>query len=416
MARRRDRALVWCFVALVAVRVVAVVVTLDGAATGGRQTVLDGDVRRFHAIASKRGTPYADFKVEYPPLTLAAIEALNGSTVGQTTTRLMWSQLVLDLAIAAIVAWGWGRRAALLYLVLGLAFVWYPFLYLRLDLLSVALAVGGSALLRRRRVVSGAALVGLACFAKLWPIALAPGFVVRRSLRAVVTFVTVGVTGVVLWLGWVGRRGPIQVLTFRGARGWQIESTVGAVVHLLADSSAKIERGAARIGVVPAWARAAFPLQGITLVGVVWFLAGRVRRPPASVVDGVAPVAAITALLLCATILSPQYVSWLLPFAAIAAAGGEQAMGWLAGIAAFLSTLGLNLVKELNAGSVPAMAVVMARNAVLLVLFVTAVTRLVHVGRRRADLRVTIPARASVGVAARSMPVGEEQPARRSAS
>jgi hypothetical protein len=395
----RGRTTVWFFVALIVVRMVAVGIALSGDATGGRKTVLPGDVRRYHAIASKRGTPYRDFAVEYPPLTLAAIDAIDAPTVRQTASRLMWSQLVLDVVIAVILAWGWGRRTALVYLLLGLSFVWYPFLYLRLDLLSVALAVAGLALVRRRRVVTGAALVGLACFAKVWPVALAPGFAVRRSVRAVTAFVTVVATGAALWLGWVGDAGPIEVLTFRGARGWQIESTAGAVIHLLAVPAARIEQGAARIGVVPDWAALGLPLLGLVLLTAVWVLVARTRRFDARVVDGLGPVAAIAALLVCATLLSPQYVSWLLPFGAIAAASGEQWVGWLIGAVAALSTLGFDLVKELNRGEAFPMLVVLVRNALLLALLAVAIVRLVRLARNTAPVEE-----------ARTPPMGSTRP------
>ena len=59
----------------------AVGVALEGHATAGRHTVLNGDVRRYHRIAARRGTPYVDFEVEYPPLTLGAIDALDRGTL-----------------------------------------------------------------------------------------------------------------------------------------------------------------------------------------------------------------------------------------------------------------------------------------------------------------------------------------------
>ena len=378
----RGRTIVCLCAALVLLRVVIVGVALDQQATGGRHTVLPGDVRRFHQIARHRGTPYADFTVEYPPLTLAAIDALDGRTVRQATVHLMWSQVALDALIALLLAWGWGRRAALIYLLLGLAFAWYPFLYLRLDLLSVALAVGGLALLRRRFAATGGALVAVACFAKLWPLVLAPGFAARRSWRALAAFIAVGVTGAAVWVGWAGIDGPIQVLTFRGAKGWQIESTIGAFVHVFAGADAHIERGAARLGVVPDWARLGLPALALLGVGAVWWLVHRRPHAPVHVVDGVAPVAAIAILLVGATLLSPQYVSWLLPFAAIAAAGGEWAIGWLTALAAGLSTLDLNLVKEVNRGLEFPMIVVLLRNAVLIGLLVVAVVRVLQARRR----------------------------------
>src|SRR4029077_10984807 len=90
----------------------------------------------------------------------------------------------------------------------------------------------------------------------------------------------------------------------------------------------------------------------LALVGVagIWWLVRRRPSAPVHVVDGVAPVAAVSALLVGATVLSPQYVSWLLPFAAIAAAGGDRLIGWMTALVAGLSTLDLNLVKEVNSG------------------------------------------------------------------
>jgi Glycosyltransferase family 87 len=389
----RGGTIAWCCAALVLVRIVAVGVALDGHATRGRHTVLPGDVRRYHTIASRRGTPYADFAVEYPPLTLAAIDALDGGTVRRSTVRLMWSQVALDGVIALLLAWGWGRRAALAYLVLGLAFVWYPFLYLRLDLLSVALAVAGLALVRRRRPAAGGAAIAVACFAKVWPIALVPGLVARRSWRALAAFAAVGVAGTAAWVGWAGLDGPVQVLTFRGARGWQVESTIGSVVHVFAAADAHMESGAMRIGTVPGSLRLGLPLLGVLATIGVWWLLARVPRAAVHVVDGIAPLAAVAAVLVFATLLSPQYVSWLLPFAAIAAAGGERRIAALTGVVALLSTLGLDLVKEIDHGDPLAMAVVLARNAALLALLAVAVARLVRLARvRTTPVGIGIPA------------------------
>ena len=395
----RGRAIFWSVVALIAIRIAIVGVTLATPASPTRP-VLPGDVRRYHHIAAGRGTPYADFAVEYPPITLAAIDALDASSIHATAVRVMWTQLVLDLGVAAIVGWGWGRRVALLYLLLGLAFVWYPFLYVRLDLISVALAVGGVALVRRRKVVTGAGLVALACFAKIWPIALAPAFAVRRSWAAVTTFLSVGALGVAAWVGWAGFAGPVQVLTFRGAKGWQIESTVGAVIHAASSAQVHMESGAVRVGTVPDWARLGLPILGLLVVAAVWILATRIGSCEPRVLDGLAPVAAIAALLVCATILSPQYVSWLLPFAAIAAANGETVIGWLTGATALLSTLGVAVMHGMGGGGPLALTVVIVRNGVLVALLATAVVRLFQLARSEssvplADHRAPIGLRAA---------------------
>ena len=215
----------------------------------------------------------------------------------------------------------------------------------------------------------------------MWPLALVPGFVVRRSWRAVAAFVAVGITGAAAWIGWAGLEGPIQVLTFRGARGWQVESTIGAVVHVLAHTEARMERGAARIGVVPDPLRIALPVLGLLATVAVWWLLRRIPRAAVHVVDGIAPLAAVAAMLVCATLLSPQYVSWLLPFAAIATAGGERTIGWLTAAVALLSTAGLDAVHDITQGVPAAMALVLVRNGLLLALLAVAVTRLVRLAR-----------------------------------
>lgn len=399
------RAGVWtvtAVVGLVLLRVIVVVVALDSRATSAgpglhrRQlrdhaTVLPGDVRRYHRIATREGVPYRDFEVEYPPLTLAAIDVLDGHDVRASTVNLMWSQLVLDVAIAAVIGWAWGRRALVAYLVLGLAFLWYPFLYLRLDLLSVLLAVLALALVRQRRVIAGGAGLAIACFAKLWPAVLAPRLLARGSRRGLVAFGLVGAAGLAAWVGFTGTAGPEQVLTFRGADGWQIESTIGSLVHSFGRARARMEQGAMRAGIVPDAARIGLPILGLALVVLVWWLAARTRSGEDRLLDGLAPLGAVTALLVTATILSPQYVSWLLPFAAVAWARGERAAAALTGVAAFLSTLGLDLVKELNAGQSFPAAVVLARNAVLLALLVVVIARIVEIGRRSRRASAALP-------------------------
>jgi hypothetical protein len=354
------------FAVLIAVRVVAVPIALAERATDGRRTVLQGDVRRYHKIASARGAPYRDFMVEYPPVMFAAIELLDGTTVRETTVRVMWSQLLLDLGIALLVLWGWGSKASLAYLVLGLPFLLYPFLYLRLDLLSVALAVGGLALVRRRRPAWGGSALAVACFAKVWPVLLAPSLPVRRSVRGITAFIAAGIVGVGVWLLWAGTDSPVQVLTLRGARGWEIESTVGALLHTLGTQAVHGEAGAWRIGVVPGWARVAMPCGLLLATAAVWWTASRVRPLTRGVLDGLAPLAAIGAFLVLSPIVSPQYLCWLLPFGAVAWAHGERLAGWLTLGLVALSTADLLLIKELVDGQLFPEAIVLARNLLLL--------------------------------------------------
>ena len=326
---------------LIVARIAVVPITLDQAAAHGSHKVLTGDIRRFYKIATAPGTPYRDFQVEYPPLMYGAIKLLDSSTVNGATTATMWTQLVLDLAVAGLLAWGWGRRAGLAYLILGIPFLFYPFLYLRLDLLSVALAVAGLALVRHRRPALGGTALALACFAKVWPVLLVPSLLIRRSWRAVAACVGVGVAGLAAWIAWAGPNGLIQVLSMRGATGWEIESTVGGVVRTLSHDPIHLQRGAWRVGLAPSWA---FTLLGVlcaVAVVAVWVLAARRRPHGALVLDGYAALGAVSAFLLCSPLLSPQFIIWLLPFAAIVAARRDRLVGGLVMVIAALLGPGL---------------------------------------------------------------------------
>ncbi|HSO95373.1 MAG TPA: glycosyltransferase family 87 protein [Acidimicrobiia bacterium] len=380
-------------VLLIAARVAAVPISLSQDATKGRRKVLTGDVARFHTIALHRKTPYRDFPVEYPPLMLGAIEALDGGSLRTATVATMWSQLLLDLGVAALLFWGWGRRTAFAYLLIGLPFIVYPFLYLRLDLLSVALAVGGLALVRRRRPALGGAALALACFAKIWPVLLAPGLLVRRSWRAVAAFTAVGVAGMVGWVAWAGTDGPIQVLSMRGATGWEIESTVGAVVRAVTGDRVHIDHGAWRAGLMPGWAS---PLLGVMLFAAVvatWVLADRNRPHGAGVLDGTAALAAIGSFLLFSPLLSPQFLIWLVPFAAIVAARGDWLIGRLALVIVALSVVDLNVIQELvHTNSWWPQAIVLGRNVLLVTLVGICLARLVR-GARRPALGLAAPAK-----------------------
>jgi len=378
------------FLLLAGVRIAVVPIALSSDATApSKYRILPGDARRFHKIASHGGQPYRDFAVEYPPVMVAAIEVIDGGTFRSTTVRLMWSQLVVDLAIAAAVAWAWGRRAGIAYLVIGLPFLLYPFIYLRLDLLSVFLAVLGIALVRRRHQYAGGATLAIACFAKLWPVVLVPVLIVRRAWRALAAFAAVGAAGTAAWVAWGGIDGPVEVLTFRGAKGWEFESTVGALVRSAGGVTPHIERGAWRVGEVTSLVSGLLVLAMLAGLAAAWFLASRAKPRGTNVLDGLAPMAAITVFLVLSPLLSPQFLVWLLPFAAIAAAHGERLVTGLAFIVCGLSVALLALLPELIHGGTFALFVLMSRNAVLFALLAALTMRLVQsAGWRRAPAQL----------------------------
>jgi hypothetical protein len=389
-AREHDvcagRRVLVAIVALVAVRALILPVLLTDPLTTRANANLTGDVRRFHRIAESPGTPWRDFDVEYPPVMWAAIVVLDAPSLGWTTVNIVLSQFVCDIAIAAALAYAWGRRAALWYLALGATLVVFPFIYLRLDLLSVALAIWGFALVRRRRDVSGGALLAAACFAKLWPIVVLPMLVVQRRWRALAAVVVTGAIGLAAWVAAVGTTGLDQVLTFRGARGWEIESIGGMFVRAVTHDPVGVENGAWRIGISAVqWGK---PLTAVMLATVagLWALAWWRARDDV-LVEAITPLAAIAAFLAFSTLLSPQFVYWLLPFAAIAAAGRRQVPALIVGAIVLLSNVFLYAIKEVIWGETWAVALLVVRNALIVALLAWCVVVLVRAARRSREDR-----------------------------
>ncbi|MGZ4708346.1 MAG: hypothetical protein ACXWBN_06360, partial [Acidimicrobiales bacterium] len=153
---------VWALVAVLIVLRIAAAGYLVLSHTDREENILGGDAGRYHEIAETDRTPYRDFDVEYPPAALALIELTNGSDRAGTIERLVASQLILDFAVAALLVWAWDRRTALTYLVLSTPLLAFPFLYMRIDLLSVFLALLGLALVRKGWDKAGGASLAVA--------------------------------------------------------------------------------------------------------------------------------------------------------------------------------------------------------------------------------------------------------------
>ncbi len=280
-----------------------------------------GDNRRFREIAAAPGVPYRDADIEYPPLGWLYLELIGAPDDVTTGGRLLvLTQLVADLAVAAALAYGWGRRTAVAWLVLMLPLCWEGWIYGRFDLLAVALAMWGLALARRHRETLGGALVGLSAFVKAWPIVTVPGLAVEHRPRALRTSLLTLLIGGLGWLALGGPSGVAQVVSFRGATGWQVESTVGSVLLLDATRPSRSESGALRIGEQPGWAKVVLAVLLLGGIVIAWLLARRAARsggtsPAEAAVLG--NLVCVGLLLVLSPLLSPQYLVWLLPFVAI---------------------------------------------------------------------------------------------------
>ncbi len=269
------------------------------------------DVSRFVQLANSPGTPYRDFQVEYAPLQTLLVRMLFGTDLQHAIGRIVLLSALSDVALFLVIRRHWGDRAGVAYLALTLPMqVFLPF---RFDLVPVLLAVLAIALIRRGKHLGGGCLLGIAILTKVWPVALVPGLLGRRDITGAIACMVTTAIGVVGWVLVAGWDGPTQVATFRGASGWQIESTVGALVWI-AGSDYRYELGAIRTGSTQPWQTALLGVLTVAVVAACWLRARRRSVDPAGM-PAMAAVAAMTAL---SPVASAQYVSWIIPWAAIA--------------------------------------------------------------------------------------------------
>ena len=297
----------WTTRGLLALRVLALLVVVVGVPHWP-----DSAAHRYTEIAHLPGLPWRDHPVEYAIGDWILIRAVAWGSMGLTRALLAIVAFAADIAAWRAVAYGWGRAAATRYLWLGAPLL--AFIYRRSDLVAVALAAAGLALAARERERAGGVSLAAAVLTKIWPVVVAPAWALERRWKALTTAVIAIAAGALGWLILGGPEAFRQVSTFRGATGWEVGSTIGAI-EWARTGAVRFESGANRAGTVPTWAPLALGLLTIGLVTAIWLLARRRRQRPA----GAPALAAVAALLVCAPIFSPQYVAWLLPWAAIAA-------------------------------------------------------------------------------------------------
>jgi hypothetical protein len=275
--------------------------------------------------------PYRDFDFEYPPGALIPLRLAGGDDV-YLSLLMLGCALVCQLA-----AWaaggpiaGWSMAALP---VLAGALVRTHF-----DLLPTALALAGLALIlarpRRGALELGFVLLALGTMTKLWPAALAAvalcwllGRGERRvAARAAALFVVVALAAGIPFA--VLGDFPAAMVDFHLDRPVQIESTAATVLEIAGGSSVTgdpvrhdrfksngLDGGAA--GTVSALSTLALLVCGALILRLT------ARRPSREglVLGSLAITLAFVAF---SKVLSPQYVIWLLPLAAVAAGHGYR--------------------------------------------------------------------------------------------
>jgi hypothetical protein len=337
------------------------------------------DFDRYYEIGSAPGRPYVDHQAEHPIATVAVFRALARLPGGRAGFGfgVVGLDLIADAIIVCSLLWGWSELAAATFAVMLIPVL--DLFFNRVDPWSVAAATLAMAAWRRGtpRVLGIALAVGGGL--KLWPLVLAGTLFVpppggsgegtRFRKNGIAAFIaTAGaLAGCTLLLaGW---QGLSQVLTFRGASGWQIESVVGSVIHL-SGSAPRFESGSWRIGSTSGpISIALFVVAAPLCVWSSW-------RGARSDWIGTGWLAAVALLLLLSALFSAQYVIWLVPAAAIAWSEGARYSALLTALTVVLTAVFWSSFGAVITSHTPALTLVVLRNVGLLAVAVNALARL----------------------------------------
>lgn len=307
------------------------------------------DIERFLAIARDGGRAWRDTAVEYPPGSVIVFELLDRLSPSGAVGLVTAHRLLVVIALSADLAVAWllhrrDRRAGLSYLLLGLPLV--PMGLLRLDIVAALPAVAAVLLVARppavtervnepARLTAAGALVAVGAMIKLWPALLIPALWSTRRERAAAAAIAAGAVATAWWLLWADAGlDPIrQVVDLRGATGWQLES-VGGVLTTLADAvglrtlgpeeGVRLELNAFRIGTLIPWAVTVGRAVAVAAMAALAWRARRVANGPDLPVVAAVTLGCVAALIITSPLLSPQFLLWLTPWAALLMSDGHR--------------------------------------------------------------------------------------------
>jgi hypothetical protein len=329
----------------------------------------DGDVTELHgyghAVLDGR-LPYRDFPLEYPPgsIPLFTLPALGEYVTWYRVENLIGWALVLALT-GVLLAGVYGARRWNGLRLAGLAlvpFVLGPLALMRFDPWPTALVLAALLALLRRRPTLALALLAVGALVKTWPLLLVPLFLVHGAPRR-----SFAVFAGVFAAGWL----PFALLAHAGAynsavgqvnRHLEFES-VGASILFALDRPVHLFFEAGSFSVsgsgADAIATVQSALQVIGVLAVAWLYRRSGRRPS----DLAAAAAATVAVLAVAgKVLSPQYLIWVAPFAALCDLPALALFAVSCLAARALTLAPYRELHELHTGSVTLLAI---RNAFL---------------------------------------------------
>lgn len=369
----------------------------------------------FASLMLEGALPYRDFPFEYPPLAAPAVAlpGLAGTEDGAYRVgiaALAFAGTAAVVLLAGALARRTGGRPAVAMIALALT----PLLLgavvrLHIDALPVALTLGALVAVAAHRPALGLALLGAGAMTKGFPLVAAPVILAwlwgrggrRAALRGLVALVaTIAVVGA----GWAALSfdGAQDSLAYQLDRPVQVESAPASVLFLAGwlggDAPAVIQshRAAALLHPADGAVGVTFAVALVATVALLsaWVVVAARRTPPplgprALVLATLVAVAAFAAF---GRVLSPQYLVWVAPLLALAAAWRMWGLTAVSVLASALTLVEFPFrYPDLLEAEPVAVGITAARNAALVAIVVIAGAEVRQLARAPARARAATP-------------------------
>ena len=354
--------------------------------------------------------PYRDVFFEYPPLAAPAIALPGVMGTEQEAFRVAFAGWTLLLAAVTVLLCGalaartGGSRARALFAAAAMPLLLGALVRTHFDLAPVALLLAGLVLLLDGRPRSGMAMLGVAAMTKGFPIVAAPpalawvaarygGRTVRQAAAALLAALVVPA---LLALA-ISPSGTLEAVEYQLERPVQLESAPATGVlflDALGAGEAQSVQSHRSDGLQHPAAGALAAVGLLAMLAALAAVVARSRNGPRALVLGA--LTAVLAFAVLGKVLSPQYLLWLVPLAAVAFAWRLHSLAAALAAAAVLTQLEFPVrYFDLVAREPLAVALVALRNIALLTALALALRELVR-GRQQHLLDGERP---SVGVA-----------------
>lgn len=337
--------------------IVQLAVTVASSAFKLRLGLEDTDIyHRYAGFILAGQTPYRDFRVEYPPLSVPLFVLPALVATGRDAYRFAFAvEMFLCNAVAVLAVARWIERReglervpyrlaryTMLYTLLA------RFVVIRYDAAAALAGFCAAAWWFSGRPRRGGTMAAVGALLKIYPAAIAvvavPGDLMtgaRDRWRGLAAFAAALLVGTVAWLAIGGTSGVRDSLGYQLGRGFEFGSLYSGLqmlaAKILGAEIAVIRDHAAWSSITPwtdRWRPFVLPVQASAVLAVAL---GFVRR---GCFEGMRySGAAVLAFIVTGKVFSPQYLIWLVPFIAVLEGPSSRRGFWIfaAGCAATLA-------------------------------------------------------------------------------